>query len=204
SPDGALGHRAVDGRLDRRQDVLLAYRAALEVTQRAVIALTDDWVERRGRHTDIRVLAHRVLHQPIGDDPNIQRTGQRDRALDDAQLVDLSQPDALPVAVHHEGRGGHLFPELVAVMRQDDRHTGAERPRTPAHFTLTRHHRRLPDGDTRHISDRIVRPRRQRSQPQPNIPRPWPRRRRHCSPIHPSPPSTPTPASLPRIYPHAA
>jgi hypothetical protein len=55
-----------------------------------------------------------------------ERVGERDRGLEDAELVHLQEPNALAEAVDHDGGRGHLGAKGISAVRPDDGDAGLE------------------------------------------------------------------------------
>src|SRR5688572_3358475 len=118
---------------------------AVDVVQPAVPRFGHDWQRpgnfTAGAQTDL------VGHQRLVDGADAVGVGQPDRRRQLAALADPFQAGHLAVAVEPVGRGEDWLAGYVAVVREQDRHTGTDRAAANAQRPVARDERAVPDAD---------------------------------------------------------
>ena len=120
--DVALGDGPAARAVERREHVLGLHVEAVDVVEQAVVGLGHDrqapGLQARPRHLP---LEDRVAH-----DADAVRVGDRDRALEEAALLEPRRPGHLAVAVEREPGAEHGIAARLAA-RVDDGDAGAHR-----------------------------------------------------------------------------
>ena len=176
--DRGFRHRPGCRPLKRREDVLRAHVLPFDVVQPAIPGLAD---HRQGPHAFARLTRPgRRGDERIAHDADRVRIGERDGRGQQPGLADHLEPRQLTVAVEAMRPREQRLGERIAIVRHDDRDSGAHRPATDLEGPLPGHERGVSDTDTRDIRDGIERTRRQEPDADAQIAKAWVRH-----PFHP-------------------
>src|SRR5262245_6758690 len=141
---------------ERRRDVLRPHVAAGDVVQLAVVGLAGNGqapVRRCG------VVSRRSRRdERVADLADVVRVRYPDCAGEQPGLTDPLQAGQLAVPIERRGAGEDGLRPDVAVVGQDDRHAGADRPAPDDQPPLTLDQGGVADPDPGDVRDRVARP----------------------------------------------
>ena len=123
-----LRHRPRGCGLNRRPHVLGADVTPLQVVEVTVVGFAHDHVGGAGADAHLWTMTHRVLHQRIRHEADVEGVGQRNRCLNDPQLAHLFKATHLAEPVDGVHGRAHLLAEQIVAVGQNHRHTGAHGP----------------------------------------------------------------------------
>ncbi len=148
--DVALGHRPARRAIERLEDVLVLHVKAVDVVEGAVVGLRDHR-QAPGLHPRPRDLP---LQDRVAHHAHAVRVRDRDRAFQDAALLEPRRARHLAVAVEREpGTEDGIGTALAA--RMHDGHAGAHRTLPHHEGPVAGDERRVADFDARDIGDRV-------------------------------------------------